>query len=339
MFKVYDSNNNFLKMISATKGTRIEQTLETGLKTLSLKLPLKQEYMSVIDYEGYIETTQDRFIIKQINYAQNVTFEVYCKADIEELKYNLVPIYDVIDINVKTALERAITGTNWSIEYNSNISNAVEYKLMNQTSYDIIKLIKEDFNLDILYDTKNKKIKVYTKVGKEKGAFFSNELKLQMLQEQGQTFDYCTVLYPLGKDNLTISSVNNGSPFIENFQYSQKYLPQYWVQDNIEHAQELKMKAQAYLSQYSAPIVSYSLKLEDLPTDVTIGDEIYLIDKIKRKKTKQRVVKIIRYPFEPQRDRIELSNKLVSFADTMKHYNTSYDRQIAYIKNNIKELQ
>ena len=91
---------------------------------------------------------------------------------------------------------------------------------MNQTSYDIIKLIKEDFDLDILYDTKNKKIKVYTKVGKEKGAFFSNELKLQMLQEQGQTFDYCTVLYPLGKDNLTISSVNNGSPFIENFQYS-----------------------------------------------------------------------------------------------------------------------
>jgi hypothetical protein len=54
--------------------------------------------------------------------------------------------------------------------------------LTNQTSYDIIKLIQSDFNLDVLYDTKNKIVKIYTKVGKEKGAYFSNELKLQMLQ-------------------------------------------------------------------------------------------------------------------------------------------------------------
>ena len=339
MFKIYDSNNKFLKMIDAAKGTRIEQTLGTGLKTLSLKLPLTEDYMPYINYQGYIETPTDRFVIKEINFAQNVTFDVYCKSDIEELKYNLVPVFDVIDINVEAAFNKAIGGTNWAIEYNSNISNAVEYKLTNQTSYDIIKLIQSDFNLDVLYDTKNKIVKIYTKVGKEKGAYFSNELKLQMLQQQGQSFDYCTVLYPIGKDGLTIASINNGSPFIENFQYTDKYLPQYWVQDNIEHAQQLKMKAEMYLNKYSAPIVSYSLKLKDLPAEVGIGDEIYLVDKIKRKKTKQRVVKIVRYPFEPERDRIELSNKLVNFSDTMKHYNTAYDTQIAYIKNNIKELK
>ena len=34
----------------------------------------------------------------------NVTFDVYCKSDIEELKYTLVPIFDVIDVNIETAL-------------------------------------------------------------------------------------------------------------------------------------------------------------------------------------------------------------------------------------------
>ena len=160
-----------------------------------------------------------------------------------------------------------------------------------------------------------------------------------MLQEQGQTFDYCTVLYPIGKDGLTISSINNGSPYIENFQYTDKYLPMFWIQDDIEQAQELKMKAEAYLAVHSTPIVGYSLRLSELPQEVSIGDEIILVDKIKKIKQKQRIVKIIKYPFEPQKDKVEISNRLVNFADTMTHYNTNYDKQIAYIKNNIAELK
>ena len=74
-----------------------------------------------------------------------------------------------------------IGGTTWTLEYNSDIVNAVEYKLTNSTVYDIITQIKQDFDLDVLYDTKNKIVKVYTKVGKEKGAYFSNELRLKML--------------------------------------------------------------------------------------------------------------------------------------------------------------
>ena len=339
MFKIYDSQNNFLKLVEVAKGTHIDWTLETGLKTLSLKLPLTQEYMQIINYQGYIETSTDRCIIKEINYKYNVTFDVYCKSDIEELKYTLVPIFDVIDVNVETALQRVIGGTTWTLEYNSDIVNAVEYKLTNSTVYDIIKQIKQDFDLDVLYDTKNKIVKVYTKVGKEKGAYFSNELRLKMLQEQGQTFDYCTVLYPIGKDGLTISSINNGSPYIENFQYTDKYLPMFWIQDDIEQAQELKMKAEAYLAVHSTPIVGYSLRLSELPQEVSIGDEIILVDKIKKIKQKQRIVKIIKYPFEPQKDKVEISNRLVNFADTMAHYNTNYDKQIAYIKNNIAELK
>ena len=339
MFKIYDSNNNFLKLIEVAKGTHIDETLGTGLKYLSLKLPLTQENMKVINYQGYIETSTDRFIIKEINYKYNVTFDVYCKPDIEELKYTLVPIFDVIDINIQTAFQRVIGGTTWTLEYNSNLSDAVEYKLTNSTVYDIIKQIQSDFNLDIIYDTKNKIVKVYTKVGTDKGAYLSNELRMRTLQQQGQTFDYCTVLYPIGKDGLTISSINNGSPYIENYQYTNKYLPQFWIQDDIEHAQQLKMKAELYLSTHSAPIVGYSVRLSELPPGISIGDEITLVDKIKKIKQKQRVRKIVRYPFEPQKDKVEISNRLVNFADIMTHYNTNYDKQIAYIKNNIKELK
>ena len=155
---------------------------------------------------------------------------------------------------------------------------------------------------------------------------------------QGHSYDLCTVLYPIGKNGLTIGSVNNNINFIENYQYTNKYLPKYWINEDIETAQELKAAAEQYLSIYSTPIVGYSLELNKLHTDIGIGDTITIVDKTKRIKQKQRVVKIIQYPFEPEHDKIELSNNLVNFARTMKHYNTNYDKQIAYVKANLATL-
>lgn len=98
------------------------------------------------------------------------------------------------------------------------------------------------------------------------------------------------------------------------------------------------MAAQAYLDYYSMPITSYSLDLSTLPLDVRIGDNIILVDKIKRTKQKQRVVKMIRYPESPEKDKVELSNQIVNFAQTFTSFNSDYKKQIAYIKKNLATL-
>jgi hypothetical protein len=50
------------------------------------------------------------------------------------------------------------------------------------------------------------------------------------------------------------------------------------------------------------------LKLSDLGSSVALGDEILLVDKLKRIKQKQRVVKIIKFADAPENDSLELSN-------------------------------
>jgi len=47
-------------------------------------------------------------------------------------------------------------------------------------------------------------------MGKDFGAYYSNELKLKNLKKQSSTYDYATVLIPIGKDGLTIMDINNG---------------------------------------------------------------------------------------------------------------------------------
>ena len=110
------------------------------------------------------------------------------------------------------------------------------------------------------------------------------------------------------------------------------------MQEYIEYPEELKLAAEQYLEYISTPIVSYSVELSSLPQGIGLGDTIILIDKIKRIKQKQRVVKIVQYPFTPEKDKVELSNQIVNFAETFIRFNSDYKKQISYIKKNLTTM-
>lgn len=338
MLRIYDTEHNFLKLIDRCKNPYVTSTLETGLKELVFGLPLTDEYLSLAAEENYVETDDYSYVVKEINMSKNDYIYFYCDANIEDLQFNLISVFDAFDISVQQAMTKAIENTGWKLEYNSNTATTVEYKLAQTTPYELLKQIKEDYDLEIFYDTKEKVVKVYDYMGGDKGSYFSNELKLKLLNRQGQSYDFATVLYPIGKDGITIGTINNGLNLLENYSYCNKYIPRYWVQDDIEYPEQLKMAAEAYLSYVSSPIVSYSVELSALPAGTALGDNIIIVDKIKRNKQRQRVVKIINYPFAPEKDKVELSNQIVNFADTFVKYNSDYNKQIEYIKKNLTTL-
>lgn len=337
MLRIYDTNKTFLKMIDKAKDLCITSDLETGTKTLSFKLPQTDENIALLAEEYYVETSDYVYIIKEINMYENSFIEVRTRPDLENLKNNLVPVYDVIDINIESALKKAVQGTEWTIDYRASYLNSVEYHISFKTSFELIEQIKKDFRLEVFYETKEKKVVIFNHIGKNLGTLFSNELKLKMLKRQGQSYDFCTVLFPIGKNNLTIGSINGGKNFIENYQYCDKYLPKYWIQEDITEAQRLKMLAEAYLAYYSTPIIGYQLDLASLPEGAALGDNILMIDKLKRIKQRQRIVKVVQYPFEPERDKVEINNKIVNFAQMFTKFNTARDEELAYITSNLIE--
>jgi phage minor structural protein len=90
-------------------------------------------------------------------------------------------------------------------------------------------------------------LKVYDKMGINLGAYYSNELKLKNLNKQSSTYDYATVLFPIGKDGLTIANINNGKSYIENFTYTDKYIEKIWINEDYDVAERLKAAAEIYL--------------------------------------------------------------------------------------------
>jgi len=203
----------------------------------------------------------------------------------------------------------------------------------------MIQRIAEDYGQEVWFDTKNKELNVYSKMGSNLGVFYSNELKLKMLKKYSNTYDYATVLYPFGKDGLTISNVNNGKNFLEDFSYTNKYLQKIWVDETIEVPEILKKKATDYLNEIAQPKASYQLLVSEIGDNVSIGDEIILVDKIKRIKQTQRVVKIVRYPKAPEKSKLEINNLTSNFYDMFLRGQKRTDNDIKYVRQLLNEME
>ena len=101
MLKVYDSNYNFLNLLDTSlKDVYITESLETGTKTLCFKAPIKEEYISCLQEENYIETADYSYIIKEVNYKDNSFMTVYCKANLEDITGTVFMVFDCFDKNI-----------------------------------------------------------------------------------------------------------------------------------------------------------------------------------------------------------------------------------------------
>jgi hypothetical protein len=78
MIKIYNTNYEFLKLLSSCRNIYTTETLSTGLKTLCFQVPSTDEFFDLIQEEFYIETADYAFVIKEIILEDNDFMTVYC---------------------------------------------------------------------------------------------------------------------------------------------------------------------------------------------------------------------------------------------------------------------
>ncbi|MBE7030290.1 MAG: hypothetical protein E7409_02550 [Ruminococcaceae bacterium] len=123
-----------------------------------------------------------------------------------------------------------------------------------------------------------------------------------------------TRLYPYGQDDLDISSVNGGKPYLDSpLQGNYSYIrcgsmdfPE--VTDPKElYEKGLEQWSNAESEGIDLPRVSYRLGAGEL-SGVKMGDTVRVTDQVLGADVTARVVEMEVYPFEPVRDKITLSN-------------------------------
>ena len=245
--------------------------------------------------------------------------------NVEELIGKVWTTFRSIDMYPTDCIREIVAGTGWTVVDNCPPNKKRNLYGTQISSWDLIFLACDVWGIEVKFDTHNKVITTQEKGGTDRGTYFMSDLNLKQLMHDSHTHKLITRVIPIGKDGLTIEKVNGGKNYISNHSYSNKVITGIWQSDRYTKAQDLMDDAREYLAEMCVPYESYECKVSDLyrleknPNfEFNVGDVIYLIDNITKKKIQQRIIKHTKNLTSPDKDTINLANKSMSFTDYYK---------------------
>lgn len=295
-------------------------------EVLTFSLFLYDENNKLIEEECYVETKDQRYIVKAIK-RQSTAILYECRLDIYDLKSHLhLEGFENTTIDVLTTVQQAIAGTDWTAEAPTLPPRRRSLKLEPLSAYDVIRKAISKFGCEVRFKTKEKKVIIAETFGEDRGVYFSDQLNLKSLNTVSDTIDFATRLYAYGKDGLTFAEINNGNDYVEDFEYTDKIVSTVWIDKRYTDVESLFEDAKAKLKEMARPKKSYEVDIKDLAAisteynflNYSLGDVVTLVSNRDKFRDKQRIVEMITYPLEPSRNSATISNISLTFEELQR---------------------
>lgn len=328
MFKVYDRNKKQLDILENPISPVITNVLG-GIGELKFSVPSTYNHLEL---EGYIRVENDHeYVIKEI-VTHGTNREVMCILNIEEILGRAWATFRSQENNLQDTVNLILSGTPWTFVDKTSCKLVRNLYGSITNSYNLLQLVCTLFDVEFIFDTYEKTVTFVDKVGKDAGVYFINEINLRQLNVDTHTHKYITRVIPIGKDGLTIESVNDGKNYLENTTYTDKVIYGIWQSDKHTKAEDLKADAQKYLDEMAIPYETYEVIVHDLyrlmgysEFEYGLGDVVTLIDGDTETRIKQRVIERTYNLLEPDKDTIHIANKDMTFEDYYKKLQTIAD--------------
>ena len=315
MLQLYDIKHNKIELLTQCKDAYIENEISDGLldKNLSFSYPLTDSKSQLIKFDGFIRTKDDEFVIKEISFSDN-SKEVKCKLNVEELEEKKHSSFNFSG-NINKILDTLLNGIVWTYEIKQvpSITNAVFQVDSETTAFDLCKSITEQFEVEFKFDTINKKILVYNKIGVDSGQIITSDI-----QVQGDTYDLITEINATGANGITCK--------VTNHSYSPRIKSLNWTDERYTSIETLRNAAQTKLDKLCKPLFSYSCSTLRCKS-ISVGDYVNILDKKSGTKVKERAVKTKEYIRESEKykNEFEIDNAKPTFQDYLNSKFNSYD--------------
>lgn len=328
MFKIFTRKKNQVDLLENPISPVIVNELG-GIGELTFSVPSTYKHLEL---EGYIQVENDHeYVIKEI-VTHGTNRDVVCMLNIEEILGMAWSKFISRDNTLMKCAELVLSGTKWraidksSCKVKRNLYGTVT------NSYNLLQMMCTVYNVEFIFDTYNKTVTFVDKVGKDAGVYFINDINLKQLNVDTHTHKYITRVIPIGKDGLTIESVNNGKNYLENKSYSDKNIYGIWQSDKHEDPNALKTDAKRFLDEMAVPYETYEVVVDDLYalkgyTDFQygLGDIVTIIDGDTETRIQQRIIQRTYNLLEPDKDTIHIANKDATFEDYYKRLQTIAD--------------
>lgn len=352
VYRLENSIKNFIEVLDSPIDVKIDKDLKNDDKRLTFRVMDSH----LLQEEDYLVAFGDEWVVKEIS-KDGTHIEIGAIRNIEKIEATTFAEFlqetktlsEVLNelFSYLSVIEVGIEG--WTYSLDAELSNDLlimsrrrTIQVVRGNAAQVIASILDTWYLEVSYDTINKHVTFYKKRGGNKGSYFTSQLNLRKIKLRGDSYEFATRLIPIGKEDLNISTVNGGSVVLENYQYSEKVITQYWVDTRYENAASLKEDGLIRLNELSKPVKMYTCDIIDLSGQYPIlaydiGDTITIIDEQLGIRDVQRIVKMTVYPFEPELNTAELANRLLSFSEMQEQLIETRDvvRSVVYADGKI----
>ena len=331
MLRLLNAQRQIMPPVTTYNDLRIERVLGYDDRTLYFSVPV-WAIPEEMKLENYIQTKEDEYVIKQINLNVNDdSYEITAQLNVEELEGTHFDTFTTTEQTIVQAMNLAFAGTGWRCV--SSLTKKRTIKKTNASAWEILKQAVKTYRVEPMIDSLNKVVTFTEKRGSDRGVYFSSQLNLKSVGQQAQTTDFYTRIIPVGKDGLTIETVNNGIKYLEDHTYSPKVKTYYWKDERYTVPESLMEDAKEKLYDLAHPVVAYTCDVLDLAKvsrkysilQYSLGDTVLIIDKYTKIRVQQRIVKMTEYPDNPDKNTCEISNVKLSFEEYAQKYEDTSD--------------
>lgn len=314
-----------------------------GEEILRFKLPKndkKRQEIGEDPVELIAQIGERFFIVKEVIDRRDggqLYTEFICEARWTELRDWYCGEIEVVEVTARKALETifsSIFREEGDPEFDWKIGNVeiTKRRTLRSEWKDVLSLIREVQNIwggEVLFDTKEKRVHLLERIGKDTGIRFQYNKNLKNIERIIDTYDLVTRIYPQGKGGLDIRTVNNGVPYLENREWvdklklRRKIIPYRWKDERYTIPQNLKEDAQKILDEKSKPRITYLATIQDLSPlpkheheSFNLGDTIIVVDKeLFDEEVVNRIVRRKMDVRKPENTEIEISQPVKTLAD------------------------
>lgn len=326
--KLYDRSGRLLGILENAKDVVISDQLITetnGQETLTFKLPRKDPKRQLLDNELLVRCGGSEFVIRVIEEGRQPDVAISCEATFYDLG-EMEPIHSLSLSGVGPAivLGEILKGTGWSVG-TVEVTVPGDFSITEPTNpLAAIRRIPTVYGGELQFDNIHRKVNLLKQVGQDNGVLFAYGKNIDDVKRIADTRDLATRLYPYGANGLSISAVNNGLEYIENYRwYDTTGKPRQMKvatlkNEKIGNPSYLKYWAEQQLERMSWPKLTYEVSVKHFGDEpLNLGDIVTVYDRELDLNLKVRVAQRNYNVLEPWKTTVQLDSALYTLADQL----------------------
>lgn len=346
-----------LAILENAKDVRVYEKLNVE-HTLELVLPRDDPKWGYIETDNFIKVDGHLYIIRTTEErrdgAGKLLSNIQCEHIFTELLDEYIQYEELINVTAQFALDRFLNGTRFSADATRLTGNR-DLEVEDSTPIAAINLMLEEWKAEVRCDgipgqDGKFRVTLLPERGEDRGIQIRYKKNLKSIKKTVDSRGVVTRLYVYGKDGLGIEGASQNtsglsyldSQYINNYPRPKKGIITF---NDIEDPDELYKAGQEHLKTVEVPKVTCEVDLIDLQAvaeygeseAVELGDTVRVIDEGLGIDVFARVVEYERYPYEPWRSKIVLSNFRPGLSDFLSELNDAKDtiQKVTTSKGNV----